>query len=61
MYKTETGKPLEFLWDIDKANHFWQENFLLGEVQGQHTGALKALGIFWVGMCRPGLQIGTPF
>ena len=19
------------------------------------------LGIFWVGMCRPGLQIGTPF
>ena len=20
-----------------------------------------ALGYFWVGMCRPGLQIGTPF
>ena len=19
------------------------------------------LGIFWVGMCRPGIQIGTPF
>ena len=19
------------------------------------------LGVFWVGMCRPGLQIGTPF
>ena len=19
------------------------------------------LGIFWAGMCRPGLQIGTPF
>ena len=19
------------------------------------------LGIFWVGICRPGLQIGTPF
>ena len=19
------------------------------------------MGIFWVGMCRPGLQIGTPF
>ena len=19
------------------------------------------LGIFWVGMCRPGLRIGTPF
>ena len=19
------------------------------------------LGIFWVGMCRPGLQIGTPY
>lgn len=41
MYKTETGKPLEFLLDIDKANHFWQENFLLGEVQGWHTGALE--------------------
>ena len=27
MYKTETGEPLEFLWDIDKANYFWQENF----------------------------------
>ena len=41
MYKTETGEPPEFLWDIDKANYFWQENFLLGEVQGWHTGALE--------------------
>ena len=24
-------------------------------------GAGGHLGIFWVGMCRPGLQIGTPF
>lgn len=41
MYKTETGEPLGFLWDIDKSNYFWQENFLLGEVQGWHTGAFK--------------------
>ena len=26
-----------------------------GQIPGGH------LGIFWVGMCRPGLQIGTPF
>ena len=24
-------------------------------------GGGEHLGIFWVGMCRPGLQIGTPF
>ena len=24
-------------------------------------GGGGALGFFWVGMCRPGLQIGTPF
>ena len=24
-------------------------------------GIFFHLGIFWVGMCRPGLQIGTPF
>ena len=24
-------------------------------------GGVGHLGIFWVGMCRPGLQIGTPF
>lgn len=41
MYKTETGELLEFLWDIDKANYFWLEYFLLEEVQGWHTGALK--------------------
>ena len=26
-----------------------------------HPGGGGHLGIFWVGMCRPGLQIGTPF
>ena len=24
-------------------------------------GGGGALGYFWVGVCRPGLQIGTPF
>ena len=24
-------------------------------------GGGEHLGIFWVGVCRPGLQIGTPF
>ena len=32
-----------------------QTNPLGVEPRGGH------LGIFWVGMCRPGLQIGTPF
>ena len=30
-----------------------------GETSGSARGG--HLGIFWVGMCRPGLQIGTPF
>ena len=30
-------------------------SFLPGE------GGGGPLGIFWVGVCRPGLQIGTPF
>ena len=29
--------------------------YMCFEIPGGH------LGIFWVGMCRPGLQIGTPF
>ena len=28
---------------------------------GTVAGGGGALGIFWVGMRRPGLQIGTPF
>ena len=28
---------------------------------GPGGGGGGHLGIFWVGMCRPGLQIGTPF
>ena len=27
----------------------------------QARGGEAHLGIFWMGMCRPGLQIGTPF
>ena len=26
-----------------------------------YPGGGGHLGIFWEGMCRPGLQIGTPF
>ena len=34
-----------------------------GESEGdiRPRGGGGHLGIFWVGMCRPGLQIGTPF
>ena len=31
------------------------------EVGGSIPARGGHLGIFWVGMCRPGLQIGTPF
>ena len=38
---------------------------LLGQVKlgtsGPGRGGGGHLGIFWEGMCRPGLQIGTPF
>ena len=27
----------------------------------KHPGGGGHLGILWVGMCRPGLRIGTPF
>ena len=33
----------------------------LGLVFGACPGGGGHLGIFWVGMCRPGLQIGTLF
>ena len=33
----------------------WLERGEWDQPRGGH------LGIFWVGMCRPGLQIGTPF
>ena len=29
--------------------------------QEEEPGGGGHLGIIWVGMCRPGLQIGTPF
>ena len=34
--------------------HFFRRKYVSG-------GGGRHLGIFWVGMCRPGLQIGTPF
>ena len=36
---------------------------LFRDVLHEHTLYSRGghLGIFWVGMCRPGLQIGTPF
>ena len=45
-YKT-TRPPLTEEWWLSQSAHF--------PPGGGH------LGIFWVGMCRPGLQIGTPF
>ena len=35
--------------------------FTLAQRGFLHPGGGGHLGIFWVGMCRPGLQIGTPF
>ena len=43
---TQQSKILAIKWKG------WREEGLGG---GGH------LGIFWVGMCHPGLQIGTPF
>ena len=34
---------------------------LRSEFHNASPGEGGHLGIFWVGMCRPGLQIGTPF
>ena len=33
----------------------------LGLTRPRGGGGGGHLGIFWVGMCRPGIQIGTPF
>ena len=40
-----------------------EASLLLGHLRFQNTGWTPGghLGIFWVGMCSPGLQIGTPF
>ena len=43
-------------------NFFWlcsQEKVNLSHLKGIHLGS--GVGIFWVGMCHPGLQIGTLF
>ena len=39
----------------DQASPLTPGETLNSQTPGEH------LGIFWVGMCRPGLQIGTPF
>ena len=39
----------------DQASPLTPGETLNSQTPGGH------LGIFWVGMCRPGLQIGTPF
>ena len=39
---------------------FWNIGFW-GEGKSPREGGGGQLGIFWVGMCRPGLQIGTLF
>ena len=35
--------------------------FKVNEHVRPHPGGGGHLGTFWAGMCRPGLQIGTPF
>ena len=40
---------------IFEAQHQTKCNRIVFNARGGH------LGIFWVGMCRPGLQIGTPY
>ena len=39
----------------------WFASDYIREENGKLPGGGGHLGIFWVGMCRLGLQIGTPF
>ena len=42
----------------------WIILFKLARLLVTHNGGTPRgghLGIFWAGMCRPGLEIGTPF
>ena len=49
-------KPLKKgLWKYKPQELFLEFYGILSPRGGGH------LGIFWVGMCRPGLQIGIPF
>ena len=52
------------LWIKGSGFEPWLENcsiVFLGKTLGGGGGEGGPLGIFWVGMCCPGLQIGTPF
>ena len=64
-------------WEVPKASQFKQAHKQQTEKYWKHRksqlisvletllvrvpGGGGHLGIFWVCMCRPGLQIGTPF
>ena len=63
-FRLKNNKVLYFYYFYFTMNHenkakdaAWEhsETMSLYPPPGGH------LGIFWVGMCRPGLQIGTPF
>ena len=48
---------------VSERNETQSSNVNLSELNRvlSPRGGGGHLGIFWVGMCRPGLQIGTPF
>ena len=43
------------------SSKFVSTTRLESAIRAQARGGGGHLGIFWAGMCRPGLQIGTPF
>ena len=63
--KENTSYKLKEHWDtrFSKEETFeWCKSY--GDFKDllcKHPGGGGHLGIFWVGMSRPGLQIGTPF
>ena len=50
--RESTSTPLSFIWSSPQVQ---RTRLSAARGGGRH------LGIFWVGMCRPGLQIRTPF
>ena len=44
-----------------KREEWSNQKFVGSGLQVDGPGGGGHLGIFWVGICRPGLQIGTPF
>ena len=50
--RESTSTPLSFIWSSPQVQ---RTRLSAARGGGGH------LGIFWVGRCRPGLQIGTPF